>query len=247
MRSSGPGASAGGEGPFDARELLRDVIDPEPVPDQPPGWSLRDAFEALERAPERDEVLRTFLRYAREFLDGAALFAVTPEGVLGLDAVGWTDARSRCRALRLGTQPGGVLGAALTTRGPSLGPPVRDPDDERLIGGLGRPWPAVVLVLPVVMRDRVVALLYGDNGDAPVSAGRVGDLVLFAGAGGGALERVVRRAKAAGAEQDARPPRDAGGWEVREPAQGGAAPESPPVPVEDSAPDEFQVIEPRKR
>ncbi len=247
MRSSGPGAEppAGGEGLFDARELLRDVIDPEPVPDEPPGWSLRDAFAALERAPDRDEALRAFLRYAREFLEGAAVFAVTPEGVLGLDAVGWADARSRCRALRLGPQPGGVLGAALATRGPSLGPPARDPGNERLIGGLGRSWPAVVLALPVVMRDRVVALLYGDNGEAPVSAPRIGDLLLLAGAVSGALERVVRRAKAAAAEQAGRPPRDAGGWDLREPGQV-AAPEAPPVGPE-SAPDEFQVLEPRDR
>jgi hypothetical protein len=235
--------ATGGEGLFDASELLRDVVDSDPVPEHPPGWTLRDAAAALELAADRDEVLRVLLRYGRDFLEAAALFAVTPDGIVGVDAVGWSGARSRCRAMRLGSQPGGLLGAALTTRGPSLGPVARDPGNERLIVGLGRRWPAVALALPVVVRDRVVCLLYADNGEAPVSARRVGDLLLAAGAVGTALERVVRRTKVA-AEQAARSTPDEGGWRVREPPAP-IVPAGPATPAEESAPEAFQVIGPR--
>lgn len=230
--------------PLDATALLRDAIDPDPVPEQPPRWTVRDAFAALEAAADRDEVLRVLLRYTRDFLEAAAVFAVTPDGIAGVDAVGWSDARSRCRTLRLDPRPSGLLGVPLATRGPSLGPLARDPGNERLIGGLGRPWPAVALAVPVVVRDRVVCLLYADNGDAPISARRIGDLLLVAGSVGSALERVVRSAKAVHAQGAA----DEGGWRVREPAQG--LPAAPARSPETDAPghelDAFQVLRPRK-
>ena len=234
-------ASAAGEGPFDARQLLRDAIDPEPIAEQPPRWTLREFSEALERAADRDEVVRALLRYARDFLEAAALFAATPEGITGIDAVGWKDARPRCRAVRLATDRAGLLAAALATRAPWLGPVTRDPVHERFLASLGRDWPAVALAVPVVVRERVACVLYADNGDAPISTGRIGDLLLAAGAAGSALARVLRRAKAVLAPDASGPPADERGWRVREPAQ---APAAHAAPAEPASPDEFQVLGP---
>lgn len=237
---------AGGEALFDASDLLREVLEPEPIPDEPPGWTIQETFQALEDAWERDEVLRILLRYARDFLEAAAVFAVVPDGIVGVDAVGWPGARARCRSVRLASQPGGLLGTTLTTRGPSLGPLARDPGNERLIAGLGRAWPAVALAAPILVRERVVCLLFADNGEAPVSGRRIGDLLLVAGAVGAALERLLRSAKATVARRRANDVHDEGGWSVREPAQGAPVPAASGTSLEDSPPEEFQVVGPRR-
>ena len=226
-------AVARAAGAFDATELLRDVIAPPPVPDEPPGWSLREASGALDAARDRDDVLAVALRYARDFVEAAAVLAVTRDGVVGLDAVGWPGARARCRAVHVAQDRVALLRAVVETRGPYLGPISPDPGNEELLRELGRPWPAIALAYPVVLRERVVCVLYADNGAAPVSARRVGDLLLLAGALGPALERVVRAAKVARHSAPRAEAKDEGGWAVSEPAQ--ASIPAPPPPAEDDA------------
>lgn len=204
---------------LDATEVLREVLDPEPVPEAPPRWTLAQASAALDAARDRDGVVAAALRYARDFLEAAAVFAVASDGIAGVDAVGWPRARRRCRAVRVGERDAGLFRVAVEARGPYLGPVAREPGNEHLLRALGRPWPAVALAYPIVVRDRVVCVLYGDNGDAPVSPRRVGDLLLFAGAVGAALERVLREAKAAHGAAPAARPADERGWRVHEPAR----------------------------
>jgi len=216
--------------------LLRGALEPEAPLEPPPRWSRDQAFAALEAASGRDKVVSVALRYTRDFFEAAALLAVTRDHVGGHDALGWPDARAHCRSVRLDRERAQVLRAVLETRGPHLGPVARDPGNEELLTALGRSWPRTALVYPVVLRDRVVCLLYADNGEAPVSPGRLGDLLLVAGALGVAFERILRQGKRDRADL---PPPDASGWAAREPAQAvppmpPSAPEPPPPPADAS-------------
>jgi hypothetical protein len=82
-----------------------------------------------------------------------------------------------------------------------------------------------VLVYPVTVRDRPVCILYADNGDAPVSPGRLGDLLLFLSALGTAFERIIKQRKG-GSRRHA-----AGGAAHAEPPRSGKAAASAPVSV----------------
>ena len=175
--------------------LLRGAFDQEAPIEAPPRWSRDQAFAALEAADGRDKVVAVALRYARDFFEAAALLAVTTEHVGGHDALGWPQARARCRSLRLDRERSSLLRAVLETRGPYLGPVARDPGNDELLAALGRAWPRTALLYPVVLRDRVVCILYADNGEAPVSPGRLGDLLLVAGALGVTFERILRQGK----------------------------------------------------
>jgi len=208
--------------------LLGDAAVPEPTPGTPPRWSRDDAFAALEAAVGRDAVVAVALRYALDFFEAAALFAVTREHATGHDAVGWPGARERCRSTRLERDEAGLLRAVLGTSGPYLGPVAHDPGNEKLLDGLGRAWPRTALVYPVSMQGRTVCVLYADNGEAPVSPARLGDLLLVLGAVGAALERVLRRAKKARAGEPA-----VEAWAVREPARAAATAgtTAPPAPM----------------
>jgi len=188
----------------------------------PPHWSLEEAQAALAAARHRDEVVLAALRYTRDFFDFAALFAVTRDAVVGHDALGTEEGtRELARSVALYASDPGVFHTVLETRGQYLGPVTREPGTEAVLRGLARGAPRTVLVFPVRMRERVVCLLYADNGEAPVSPRRLGDLLMLLSTLGPAFERVLRdQKKRAGGSGPSAPET----WRTREP---GRSPDAP--------------------
>lgn len=213
----------------EAREIL---AEPPPAAaaaidrSAPPRWSLAEARAALSAARDRDQVVVTALRYVRDFFEFAALFAVTRDAVWGHDALSPDeDARQRTRAVAVAVDECGLFLPVLQTRGPYLGPVGQDPATASVLDGLERGVPRTVLLYPVALRERVVCIVYADNGEAPVSARRLGDLLLFLSAVGGALERILReRRRTSGGGEAPAPPPPAGpsgreAWQVAEPGR----------------------------
>jgi hypothetical protein len=191
----------------------------------PPRWTLEEARAALAAAKHRDEVVMAALRYTRDFFEFTALFAVTRDAVAGHDALGLEDgARDLARSVALYTSDPGVLRTVMETRGPYLGPVTREPGTEAVLRGLGRGTPRTVLAFPVQVRGRIVCLVYADNGEAPVSARRLGDLLTLLAGVGASFERVLREQKKREGVTAAPPPES---WRTREPGK----PPLPPVPV----------------
>ncbi|HEY6100278.1 MAG TPA: hypothetical protein VIW03_12655, partial [Anaeromyxobacter sp.] len=180
-------------------EPYADEPEPEsPPPDRtaPPRWSLDDARAALGGARHRDEVVLAALRYARDFFEYAAVFAVTRDAVAGHDALGAEEERDRARGVAIYVADPGIFKTVIDTTSPYLGPVSRDaPGNAAILDGLGRGSPRTVLVYPVLLRDRPVCILYADNGEAPVSARRLGDLLLLLSTAGTAFERIIRDRK----------------------------------------------------
>jgi hypothetical protein len=229
------------------------ILEEPPSPPPParerrgaPGWRLDDARRALGEARDRDRVVSAALRYARDFFESAALFAVTRDAVWGHDALGPDDdARERCRALAVSVDDCGMFRPALETRGPYLGPPPADPVTRSVLDGLERGTPRTVLVYPVTLRERVVCILLADNGDAPVSPRRLGDLLLLLSAMGGAFERVMRERKLRrGAAAQAPAPAAAPPPEAPPPPAPAAPPAGPAAIPEALEP--WQVAEPAR-
>jgi len=200
----------------EAVELAEAEVEAAPLPPAPAGpaeawhrparWTLAEARQALSSAASRDEAVTALLRYALGFFEHAALLATSRGELHGHDALGGDPkARARARAVVLPCGDAGIVRAVVETGGPYLGPPGPDPVVDGLLQGLGRGPPRTMLLYPVQIRDRVVCLLYGDNGEAPVSPGRVGDLLLLASEVGAALLRILAARKVAGVEAPARP------------------------------------------
>jgi hypothetical protein len=178
--------------------------EPEPAPEEPPPaldrsapprWTLDRAREVLGQARHRDEIVLTALRYARDFFEFAAMFAVTRDAVAGHDALGVEEARDRARTVAIWSNDPGIFKTVIDTQSPYLGPVVAGAaGTDTVLHALGR-TPRTVLVYPVMLRDRPVCILYADNGEAPVSARRLGDLLLFLSTMGSAFERLIRDRK----------------------------------------------------
>src|SRR6266545_3391210 len=149
--------------------------EPPPVLDRtaPPHWTLEDARAALASARHRDEVVLVALRYARDFFEFAAMFAVTHDAVAGHDALGMEEARDRVRTVAIWSSDPGIFKTVIDTQSPYLGPVAAGvAGTDAVLRGLCR-TPRTVLVYPVMLRDRPVCILYADNGEAPVSARRL--------------------------------------------------------------------------
>ncbi len=240
-----PRSGANGQGLGDVQELGQavgpesDVLDLEPPAKEAsaargsradgdgsaaPGWTVGEARAALASASDRDEVIAAALRYTRDFFEYAAVFAVTRDALYGHEALGREEAaREECRGVAVELSDPGFFRTAIETRGPYLGPPTLDPVTASILSGLRRGTPRTVLLHPVFLRDRPVCVLYADNGDAPVSARRLGDLFLVLGSLGSAFERVIRDRKLHPQHAP-----DEENWQVTEPA---LAPEEDALPI----------------
>jgi HEAT repeat protein len=210
------------------------VAAPAPAPVPSPGWTAAQAREALASAGDADAAIRVALRHARDFFSFAAVFSVRKEVLAGHDALG-SDPRAReaCRRLAVKLSDAGLLGAPLATHSPFLGPPPADPVTASILSGLGRVGPHTVLAAPVYVAERPACVLYADNDDAPVPAGRLGDLLAFLGALGASLEGFIRSRKAAAGER-AQAPSAAGA--PAGPPSGSAPPPGEPATVDAAAP-----------
>jgi hypothetical protein len=234
----------------EAAELLKQAAPPDPSPrsdarrSTPPRWTLEQARQALAATDDRDEVVLVGLRYARDFFEYAALLAVTRDSVAGHDALGQSEeVFAACRRLSMPVGQSGILRTILETCGPHLGPIPAEPGNEALVSGLERPWPRTAFLYPVMLRDRPVCILYADNGGAPVSPRRLGDLLLLAGGLGAAFERSIRAQKkardpASAAEAAPKPPAAPARSTVPEPPA--SAPAASPAPA-DVAPTDITV------
>jgi len=203
----------------------------------PPHFTLPKARAELAAAQSRDELVLVALRYARDFFDFAALFAVTRDAVAGHDALGAEeDARDRCRGTAIYTTDPGIFRTVIETRAPYLGPVTAGlSGNEAILSGLGRGTPRTVLVCPVVLRGRTACVLYADNGEAPVSARRLSDLLLFLAGIGPAFERLIRERKQRRLAQGA----------PAQPAERAAtAPAPSAAPAEPEPPDAWRTREP---
>lgn len=159
----------------------------EPVVD----WSLAEARTALRAvAGDREGLKDVVLRYARRTFDFVAAFAVVRGTAIGWDARGeGADAVSLAQVSFPLDVPS-VFRTAALAHGSYAGPVPADTLTRQVLDALGRS-PRSLFVFPVEVRGRLVAVLYGDRGDRPVSQRRLSELILFCQELGAAFAELI--------------------------------------------------------
>ncbi|MDI1483258.1 hypothetical protein [Polyangium sp. y55x31] len=170
------------------------------------------AEEELGEATTTDEVLDIFFAFAHQFFEYTALFVVHGDVADGRDASGPGAGAARLMSLSVPLGRPSVLALARERRAPVIMPPAVGDLDVDIASELGRSGrtdagtrAAAVLVLPIVVRNRTVALLYGDDGAVDVELSALGDVIAIAGLTAEALERAILRKKRGGAAGDVAP------------------------------------------
>ncbi|HVP62615.1 MAG TPA: FrgA protein [Myxococcaceae bacterium] len=142
-------------------------------------WTLAEARSALRAvAGDREGLKDVVLRYARRTFDFAATFAVVRGTAMGWDARGEGADFISVPQVSFPLDVPSVFRTAALAHSCYAGPVPGDPLTRQVLDSLGRA-PRSVFVFPVEVRGRLVAVLYGDRGERPVSQRRLSELILF--------------------------------------------------------------------
>jgi hypothetical protein len=124
---------------------------------------LSGAATAIQEANSQAEILRQLLEGGARFAARVALFVVKGATINGWQAVGFEN-NELIRTANLAAGRG-LVADAVNGRVPAFGSPSEF--DANLIGSLKYPAEDKCLVLPLLVKDKVAALIYADGGAVP--------------------------------------------------------------------------------
>jgi hypothetical protein len=159
----------------------------------------REASLMLARTEDRDAVFALLVRAARSRARYAALLTVQGVTAFGRMAIeGYAlDPDIGQVAIPLASAP--ALRDAYGSHSPYIGPVATGiPEIDAMLEQMGGVIPSTALVLPVVIRERTVALLYAHRGADNLSISEVADVLPVASDAAMALSRLIVKAKSTG-------------------------------------------------
>jgi hypothetical protein len=190
------------------REAGGGVVDKTaPLPPKPARVRRKGPFTTamaeaeLAEAQSIDDVLDTAFTFTGQFFEFAALFVIHGDEVTGRDASGSGADRSRMSGIRVLLDAPTMFSRARERRGPVVLRATSSESDARVVELLERTRPQAhnIAVLPIVVKQRAVAFIYGDDGDLDVDLGTLGDALALIGLAGTAVERLALLRKRGGA------------------------------------------------
>jgi HEAT repeat protein len=184
--------------------------------------SIDEARAAIDGANDRDGIFESLCRGTRARLPFAAILTVHGDLAAGKLALGsaWLDKNALAGVAVPLDRPSPFRAAAMG-RAPYLG---RLGDDElgaATLAQLARKPPLPALLMPVVLRERAVALLYADNDGRELDADVVAELSTLVAAAARSFQRLILRAK--GGEYAKAAPVGGGKLQTTESAEGMAS------------------------
>lgn len=143
-----------------ARRATEELEMLNPAPGSLPTDLLSEAVTAIQEGNSQSEILRHLLEGAARFAGRVALFVVKGGAVNGWQGIGFED-NDAIRNVSLESS-GGLAAEAVQGRMVAAGPVAQfDPGFENLVR---TPAQDNCLVLPLVVKDKVAALIYADGG-----------------------------------------------------------------------------------
>ena len=172
-----------------AQKLTEGVV---PAGEQPGAVSaVKRGVEAIEKQHTQTGVLGSLLTGSAPFAERVALFVIRNE-----QALGWKECEAgdptnleSIRGITLPLSAETILGRAARSGSPWSGAPGSDSEDDLLIGQLGGE-PQSVAALPLVVRGKVVAVLYADAVSSDPNAINMDALELLARVAGMAVDLI---------------------------------------------------------
>ncbi|HTN85872.1 MAG TPA: hypothetical protein VL242_19365, partial [Sorangium sp.] len=159
-------------------------------------FTLAMAEQELAAVDASEAVLAVLFDFAQQYFEYTVLFTVHGERAEGRNAAGPGADRERVAKIAVPLDRPCVLARARGLRAPLVTVLAGSAPDVELQRELGRAvHAAAVAVVPVVVRGRVVALVYGDDGASSVELSSIGDLIALAGLAATVLERLILRKK----------------------------------------------------
>ena len=134
-----------------------------PAPGASPSDLLNAAAASIYESGSQAEILRRLLEGEARFAGRVALFVVKGSAISGWQAIGFEDNEAiKNVSVNAGS---GLVGKAVQARNPAAGSPQEF--DAGFINSMKPPADDQCLVLPLVVKDKVAAVIYADAGTVP--------------------------------------------------------------------------------
>jgi hypothetical protein len=186
-----------------AKPVLRRPATVATRPAAPKPLTFADAQAQLAKSSDREDVATTVLRYAVGKWRRCLLLSVQGSLVTGWHGMGRGVRDAAVRRIGVALREQNTFRLVRDTRSHYIGPVRRDTAMNvfyRLLGADKRPeppFPKTAVILPLLVRGKVVHLLYLDNGPDQLTTPDVGELMILAQSVGRSYEEMIRRRKSA--------------------------------------------------
>jgi hypothetical protein len=182
--------------PLDAEVSIDDYVRESSEPKELPDRSPTDVLdEALGSARDRDEMAAALFEFCAGRASRSGLFAVGKDAVRGVAGRGRAFEGDLLRKLSVPVGSGTLFDTALQSRDFYFGVVPSLPANRDLYTALGGRLPANVMLFPVIVKERTVALLYLDGDDAPLPRPDIPLMRRVAAKAGLAFEMLLLRNK----------------------------------------------------
>lgn len=146
-----------------------------------PPLSFEEAAKALAGVEDREAIARVVLRFARSHFGRAVLLTVRGRRADGWEGLGAGITPQTVARVHVHLDQPGLFQTVVASRAHFLGPLQKTEANVRFLRALGGGAPRNSFAMPVLAREQVVNVLYGDNGrGALVDPGGVGELLILA-------------------------------------------------------------------
>lgn len=146
------------------------IDEPPPTAPLTPEARLARAAEALQGAEIRDDIADALLEFSRPHFARRLLLTIRSDHVVGWRGEGGDVEPTAVRAIAIPKDQPSVFSGLLQGSSFWLGPLPPMTRNQELIMALGEPEPVGCLILPIKVRGKIVAFLYGDSGDQPLGS-----------------------------------------------------------------------------
>jgi hypothetical protein len=163
---------------------------PPPVPQTP--LTFAEAQAELARSSDREEVATTVLRYARGKWKRCLLLSVQGPIVTGWRGMGQGVREASVRRIGISLRGPSTFRLVRDTRSHYVGPVRREAGSGLFYKLLGGGYPTTAVILPLLVRGKLVHLLYVDNGAGEVTTPDVGELLILSQGVGRSYEAMIR-------------------------------------------------------
>jgi hypothetical protein len=186
-------------------EEIIEVLPPVPSAPYPPGVTIEkqappltfaEAQKALQTSTDREDIARTILQFARSKFRRALLLNVQGDLVTGWKGIGKGVTVRAVRRIGVSLREGNTFKLVRDLKSHFIGPMKRTPGMEVFYELLGGGYPQTAVILPLLVREKLVHLLYVDHGPDKLTPPDVGELLILSQSVARSYEALIRQRKA---------------------------------------------------
>ncbi|WNG36127.1 general secretion pathway protein GspE [Archangium violaceum] len=166
------------------------AAEPRPTP-----LTFSEAQAELSRSSDREQVATTVLRYALGKWKRSLLLSVQGNIVTGWRGMGQGVREAAVKRIGIGLAAPSTFRLVRDTRSHYVGPVRKDAASGFFYKLLGGDYPTTAVILPLLVRGKLVHLLYVDNGPGQLTPPDVGELLILSQSVGRSYEAMIRRRK----------------------------------------------------